>query len=117
MKDEGAAEVKATLTANFSGVVAKPVSDLWSNTSTINAVVTDSSASTVKVLYRKSGESTWTEVTATQSAGSSYSAAVAPTWVESTNDASLTIYTPQGGIFANRTYEYKLSVDGVDSGV
>lgn len=72
--------------------------DLWHGTGTIEAVVTNPSASDVRIKYRAGEEGEWTEVSAT--AGDNY------------------IYTAQAtGLTAGKSYQIQLVEDGIESGM
>lgn len=92
--------------------------DLWANTATFEAAVTDA-ASSVVVRFRKQGTSSWAETPLTKSGDVNYKATSTASWSSSTNANGHTVYTPNTdkSIFANATYEYQLVVDGevVDS--
>ena len=64
--------------------------------------------------YRIKGQTTWNDANVTANEDGSRTAKISPTWTEGTNDAGLTIYTvnPETGIFAKKTYEYQLNIDG-----
>lgn len=87
--------------------------DLWANTATFEAAVTDA-ASNVVVRFRKQGTSSWAETTLSKSGDVTYKATSAAAWSTSTNVNGHTVYTPNPAksIFANSTYEYQLVVDG-----
>lgn len=88
--------------------------DLWANTATFEAVVTDAAQSVV-VRYRRQGTTEWAETTLTAGADMTYTGTSSAVWSESTNVNGHTIYTPDTAksIFANATYEYQLVIDGV----
>lgn len=88
--------------------------DLWANTASFEAVVTDAAQSVV-VRYRRQGAAEWAETTLTAAGDMTYTGVSTAVWSESTNVNGHTIYTPDTtkSIFANATYEYQLVVDGV----
>ena len=88
--------------------------NLWANTASFEAVVTDAAQSVV-VRYRKQGASEWAETTLSAAGDMTYKGTSSAVWQESQNRNGHTIYTPNTSksIFANSTYEYQLVVDGV----
>ncbi|MBR5465638.1 MAG: DUF4493 domain-containing protein [Alistipes sp.] len=89
--------------------------DLWKNTATFEAVVTDA-ASSVVVRYRKQGTSEWAETTLSAAGDITYTGTSTAVWESSWSEkANANIYTPNTAksFFANSTYEYQLVVDGV----
>lgn len=113
--DAGTATGKATARIAVTGA-SEAKYDLWANGVTLSAVVTDESATSVAVKYRKQGASDWTTVAATKGADYTYSAQVAATWSASENDGGYTVYSLNDGIRANNAYEYQLVIGGADSG-
>ena len=89
--------------------------DLWANTASLTIKDIDTNAQTVSLQYRIKNEATWNtaEVSAANADGTR-TATIKPTWTENTNESGHTIYTADSktGIFAKKTYEYQLSVDG-----
>ncbi len=90
--------------------------DLWNNTATLRAVVTDPAAEEVIFSYR-SGDRAWQQAAGQrQEDGYTWSAVAEPRWVAGSNDRNTTYrLDPAAGIFADRTYEYKVSVNGSES--
>ncbi len=87
--------------------------DLWANTASFEAVVTDAAQSVV-VRYRRQGTTEWAEAALSATEAMNYRGTSAATWSESTNVKGYTIYTPDTAksIFANAAYECQLVVDG-----
>ena len=87
--------------------------DLWANTASFTLNI-PADATSVSVQYRIKGQTTWNDADITANADGSRTAKISPTWTEGTNDAGLTIYTvdPKTGIFARKSYEYRLLADG-----
>ncbi|MBP3474183.1 MAG: PCMD domain-containing protein [Alistipes sp.] len=99
-------------------VISETTSDLWANTATFKGVVTDTSATDVKVQFRKKGSTEWVVTdAATLNAGVATVTSKAA-WTESKNVNDHTIFTPNTdkSIFANNTYEYQMIVGGVAYG-
>ena len=88
--------------------------DLWANTASFTLSNIPADATSVSVQYRIKGQTTWNDANVTANEDGSRTAKISPTWTEGTNDAGLTIYTvnPETGIFAKKTYEYQLNIDG-----
>ena len=88
--------------------------DLWANTASFTLSNIPADATSVSVQYRIKGQTTWNDADITANADGSRTAKISPTWTEGTNDAGLTIYTvdPKTGIFARKSYEYRLLADG-----
>lgn len=111
---EGSAVLRMAKTG-ISDVKAKDC-DLWANTATFKAVVTDRNATNVAVNLRKKGETAWTTIPAVKSEDLIYTAAVEPTWSEATNEKNHTVYTLTNGIVANTEYECQLVIGGAATG-
>lgn len=89
--------------------------DLWANTASMTISGVNAAAQSVVLEYRIEGETAWNPVTATPTgADGTYKAEIIPTWTEGTNPNGTTIYTVDSktGIFAKKSYEYRLLVDG-----
>ena len=109
---------KTVITLKYVKTVASPITynndaDLWANTASFTLSI-PADATSVSVQYRIKGQTTWNDADITANADGSRTAKISPTWTEGTNDAGLTIYTvnPETGIFAKKTYEYQLNIDG-----
>lgn len=93
-------------------------SDLWANTATLSIHAIDPEAQSVSLNYKVKGTSDWHELTATavDAANGKWEAAITAdnVWSQGTNDSGHTIYIPNSnaGVFAQKTYEYELFVDG-----
>ncbi len=111
-------EGKATLRIAVQGLaeVTATDCDLWNNRAKLRAIVTDEAASQVTIRYREAGTVTWTDLKATAGDNYTYTAEVTPSWSESKNENNFTVYTLKTGIVANRSYEYKMLVDGREVG-
>lgn len=90
--------------------------DYWYNTATLNAMVTNTSESDVKIYCRKKGTEDWYEFSAAASAGTTFSAAMTPQWSKAVNDFNLNISTLDLGMTVGGEYETKLLVNGVQRG-
>lgn len=116
--DAGGGDCKQEIQFIKQGLVSDATTyDLWANTATFEAVVTESSPSNVVIRYKKQGTDSWIDVPATLKDGMTYTATANPEWAESKNVNNHTIYTPntQKGIFANATYEYQLVVNNIEN--
>ena len=109
---------KTVITLKYVKTVVSPITynndaDLWANTASFTLNI-PADATSVSVQYRIKGQTTWNDADITANADGSRTAKISPTWTEGTNDAGLTIYTvnPETGIFAKKTYEYQLNIDG-----
>lgn len=92
--------------------------DLWQNTATFHAIVTDPAATDVLFSYRTAGSDSWQQIAGVKGADFTYTATAAPSWSAGTNTAHTTYkLDKQAGIFANTTYEYKVSIQGSESNV
>lgn len=99
--------------------VALSQTDLWNNTGTITALVSaEEYAAGAKLQYRNKGTETWQETVESGYEAGILSATIAPAWSSSKNPYGLTVYnlTPEKGLFANHTYEFRLLVGGEESG-
>lgn len=114
--DDNAGEGKATAQVAVQGLMDAEY-NLWNNTATLKAIITDPSVSAATIKYRKQGDAEWKNLPATPSENYTYVATVAPTWSEGTNANNHTIYTLTEGILANNDYEYQLMVSGAEEGV
>lgn len=89
--------------------------DLWTNTATFKAIVTDPAATNVVFSYRTAGGE-WKQIEGVKGADCTYTATAAPTWSAGTNTAHTTYKLGKAtGIFADESYEYKVSIDGTES--
>lgn len=113
--DESAGEGKTTARIAIQGLAGAEC-DLWANTASLQAVITDASVTDVSVRYRRQGDSAWTTVPASLSENYTYVASVTPVWAESTNDEGFAVYSLTDGIRANNTYEYQLVIAGTGQG-
>ena len=109
---------KTVITLKYVKTVVSPITynndaDLWANTASFTLNI-PADATSVSVQYRIKGQTTWNDADITANADGSRTAKISPTWTEGTNDAGLTIYTvdPKTGIFARKSYEYRLLADG-----
>ena len=87
--------------------------DLWANTASFTLNI-PADATSVSVQYRIKGQTTWNDADITANADGSRTAKISPTWTAGTNEAGLTIHSvdPKTGIFARKSYEYRLLADG-----
>ncbi len=113
-KDALSAKGEATPRFAFEGLVANPTFDLWTNAGELQACVTSTSPGTVKIAYRKSGDTDWIETTASLVDDYTYQANIEPQWASSESEGGTTVYSLSSGFTAGNTYEYKCIVDGVD---
>ena len=99
--------------------ITATTADLWLNTATFNAVVTDASTPSVKVQYRRKGTSEWVITSAgSLSSGNNFTVTSSAQWTEGKNDNDYTVYYPNSdkSIFANSTYECQLVLNDVAYG-
>lgn len=123
MKDAGSDEVYGQqIEFRKQGLVAdETTSDLWANTASFKALVSDN-VSTVKIQYREVGAGSWQTVTATHTATENgfkvFTATTVAGWNESTNVNGHQVFMPkyEQNIYANRRYEYQLVVDDMAEG-
>lgn len=116
MTDSSGVEGKATAQLAIQGIAPLEDYDLWNNTATFRAIVTDPAVTDVKIRYRAAaGE--WKEVAAVKTDDYVYAAAVEPSWTEAQNGKGHTIYTPDTstGIWAGRTYEYSAVIGAAET--
>ena len=87
--------------------------DLWANTASFTLNI-PADATSVSVQYRIKGQTTWNDADITANADGSRTAKISPTSTAGTNEAGLTIHSvdPKTGIFARKSYEYRLLADG-----
>ncbi len=100
----------ATLSCKTSGVTSVTAFDLWENTCVLSAIDLEGSGD-VSLEYRVAGTLTQDWIACdnvVSSDGVTYSAAINPVWVESTNDAGHTIHQMTSGITSGATYECRL---------
>lgn len=88
--------------------------NLWNNTATITAFTTPEEYETAELEYRVQGTTKWIKTPKGPYADGVFSAEIAPKWIAGSNSAGLPIQTldPTEGIFANRTYELRLLING-----
>lgn len=99
--------------------ITATTADLWLNTATFNAVVTDASLPSVKVQYRRKGTSEWVITSAgSLFSGNNFTVTSSAQWTEGKNDKGYTVYYPNSdkSIFANSTYECQLVLNDVAYG-
>ncbi|MFI3321093.1 MAG: PCMD domain-containing protein [Rikenellaceae bacterium] len=122
VKDERGGAASETASVNVSGVekVATTDYDLWDNTVNLKATVYLNDIEKVQIAYRESSEddsNSWTTCDATKVGDDSYAANIEPIWIEGKNENdSEIVYQLDKGIFAGKTYEYKMIVDNVEYG-
>lgn len=95
--------------------IALGAADLWHNTATLTAIVSEEEyASGAQLQYRVKGSDTWIDASDPTYEAGVLSAKIAPEWRASTNPHKLTVYTPDPakGIFAGYTYEIQLLIGG-----
>ncbi len=96
--------------------------DLWHNTGTMTLTFeAGTTADRVALHYRRTGDADWQPASLSERGEGVFTASIAPVWSEgAANDAGLITYTvdPATGLFAGRSYEYELLLDGetVDTG-
>lgn len=114
--DSDDVEGKVIAKAGVPGLFATPTVDLWYNTALFQAIITGPAVTTVDFQYKLSDSEAWVTLSATKDENGIYRAIAMPSWASTTNDADLEIYSFQDniGIFANKTYDFKVVTDGVD---
>lgn len=87
--------------------------DLWANTASLSIHGVDAAARSVVLQYRAEGETAWNTATVSRT-DDGYTASIGPSWSEETNAAELTVHIvdPKTGVFARKTYQYQLLIDG-----
>lgn len=120
---DGATEVGKFKTTfkNQGLVVSETTSDLWANTATFKGVVTDTSATDVKVQFRKKGTTEWAMTDVATISGETmakdFSVISKAEWTTYDKvkeyNANHTVYVPDSdkSIFANNTYDCQLVID------
>ena len=93
--------------------------DLWNNTATVTAFLTEEEAKKAEVQYRSEGAESWQTARKEGYDDGILRAIVEPGWQESQNKNGLTVYTmaPEQGIFAGHTYELRLLVGDEEYGM
>ena len=116
--DEATAEktvkTKMAVTGLIKGITDL---DLWFNTVSFKAMVVDPAVTSINILYRDKNKSSWESLVATKGGDGLYKATVEPTWSNHKNNygnGDLDVYQLEDGILADRTYEFKLAIDGVE---
>ncbi len=85
--------------------------DMWLNQITLSARYTKGGDETVKIQYKTSAETTWSEVDAVMGDDYSYSATLKPNWIQTdNNNSSAAVYYYTKGLVPATTYEYRLVV-------
>lgn len=107
------------LVFDASPKVALTSADLWANTATLALNSIPSEATSVSVQYKKSTETTWQDA---EVSSDKKTASIKPEWEDKTAADWTTPNTVLAysrikagtGIFADNTYDYKLSVNGTE---
>lgn len=91
--------------------------DLWTNTATFKAIVTDPSVSDVVFSYRTT-EGEWKSISGVKGPDCTYTATATPGWIAGVNTAHpVYLIDKSTGIYANRNYEYKVLSGSTESSV
>ena len=109
------------LTFKVPGVTPKPDpaevvynndADLWANTATLTVSNATLAASVLE--YRAVGDEGWQTASLAANDNGTLTASIAPTWTPVQNGAGQTVQVVDSktGVFAKKTYEYQLLVDG-----
>lgn len=109
------------LTFKVPGVTPKPDpaevvynndADLWANTATLTVSNATLAASVLE--YRAVGDEGWQTASLAANDNGTLTATIAPTWTPVQNGAGQTVQVVDSktGVFAKKTYEYQLLVDG-----
>lgn len=118
------AEQKTVITLKYVKTVVSPITynndaDLWANTASFTLNI-PADATSVTVQYKKSTEAAWQTAEIT---GNNTKAVIKPDWGTQFTAAEWTTpntvqpfwrITAGTGVFANNTYDYKLTVDGIE---
>lgn len=110
--DEASSRGTADTEVMVTGILPTFDSDLWYNTATFEALVTNPDASNVEIAYREQGAANWVVLSAIAN-DNNYRASVEPQYSTSTNASGHTVYQLLSGIKANTTYEVQLTIDEV----
>ena len=103
------------LTFTAPALVRVDQTDLWKNTASLTISNQFADAGSVVLEYRIKGESAWNAASVSgPNDDGSRTALISQTWTAGTNEAGLTIHSvdPKTGIFARKSYEYRLLADG-----
>ena len=94
--------------------IAVRETDLWFNTATVTALVTEEELPRAEIRYRQKGSETWLPAQRESTDGGILSCGIAPEWVDAVNDAGAPVkrLNPATGMHAGRTYELQLLIDG-----
>lgn len=98
--------------------IALGQTDLWNNTATLTALVSEEEyAAGAALQYRVKDAATWQDAPQSGYGSGILSATIAPEWSSATNAAGLAIHSlvPEKGLFAGRTYEFRLVINGEQS--
>lgn len=104
-----------SLTFTAPALVRVDQTDLWENTASLTISNQFADAGSVVPEYRIKGESAWNAASVSgPNDDGSRTALISPDWTTGTNEARLTIHSvdPKTGIFARKSYEYRLLADG-----
>lgn len=104
-----------SLTFTAPALVRVDQTDLWKNTASLTISNQFADAGSVVPEYRIKGESAWNAASVSgPNDDGSRTALISPDWTTGTNEARLTIHSvdPKTGIFARKSYEYRLLADG-----
>ncbi len=89
--------------------------DLWTNTAVFRAIVTDPAVTDVVFSYR-AADGEWKRISGVKGPDCTYTATAAPGWTEGSNTAHKAyLIDTSTGIYANRTYEYKVTAGSTES--
>ncbi len=112
--DNGEGTGMATIAVPGLLPVAAQDFDLWANTATFRAVVTDPDVTAVNFAYR-TAEGAWKQLEGRAGDDFTWEATATPEWTNGTNTQHATYRPdPAAGVFAGRTYEYKVTIDGTE---
>ena len=103
------------LTFTAPALVRVDQTDLWKNTASLTISNQFADAGSVVLEYRIKGESAWNAASVSgPNDDGSRTALISPDWTAGINEAGLTIHSvdPKTGIFARKSYEYRLLADG-----
>lgn len=91
--------------------IAVRSADLWSNTASVTAVVSQEEHDRgAKLQYRTKGAATWQDIPESSYQNEIMTAEIKPEWTAAENPSGIAVHTPKEGkgIFAGHTYEIRL---------
>lgn len=115
LRDRSNIEGKSTAKVAVQGIAALSNIDLWANSLTLNAIVTDPDVSSVTIKFRNDNGA-WETIATTSTSPFLYSASILPSWEKQTNEAGKPVYFLKSGILPGKTVDYQLVLNDVEMG-